>query len=103
MHVLKRNVNMALTTYGTKIDLRPLALRERHPLIFNTFRSLDAGESVELINDHDPAPLLGQFRAEWPGGFAWDDLQSGPEVWRVRIVKVPAQRDGRCCGACGGA
>ena len=94
---------MTLTSYGTKIDLRPLALRERHPLIFNTFRSLDAGESVELINDYDARPLLDQFCTEWPGGFAWDELQSGPDVWRVRIVKLAAHSDGRCCGSCGGA
>ena len=94
---------MALTTYGTKIDLRPLALRERHSLIFNTFRSLGSGEAVELINDHDPKQLLDQFRTEWPGRFAWDDMQSGPDVWRVRIVKLAAHGDGRCCGSCGGA
>ena len=94
---------MALTTYGTKIDLRPLALRERHSLIFNTFRSLGSGEAVELINDHDPKPLLDQFRTELPGRFAWDDMQSGPDVWRVRIVKLAAHGDGRCCGSCGGA
>jgi uncharacterized protein (DUF2249 family) len=94
---------MALTTYGTKIDLRPLALGERHSLIVSTFRSLGAGESVELVNDHDPGPLLDQFRSEWPGRFVWDDLQGGPEVWRVRIVKLSAHGDGRCCGSCGGA
>lgn len=93
---------MTLTTYGTRIDLRPLAPRERHSLIFNTFRGLDAGESVELISDHAPRPLLDRFRTEWPGGFAWDELQAGPEVWRGRIVKLPAHGDSRCCGSCGG-
>lgn len=94
---------MTLTSYGTKIDLRPLSPRERHPLVFNTLRSLGAGESVELINDHDPRPLQDQLRAEWPGDFSWDALQSGPDVWRVRIVKLAPHGDGRCCGSCGGA
>lgn len=94
---------MTLTTYGTRIDLRPLAPSERHPLIFNTFRSLGAGESVELINDHDAGPLLDQFRAEWPGRFAWEDVERGPYAWRVRIVKLASHGDGRCCGSCGGA
>lgn len=93
---------MTLTTYGARIDLRPLAPRERHPLIFNILRSLGAGESVELIYDHDAGPLLDQFRAEWPGRFAQDDVESGPDVWRVRIVKLAAHSDGRCCGSCGG-
>ena len=94
---------MTLTTSGTRIDLRPLAPRARHPLVFNTLRSLGNGESVELINDHDPTPLREQLRAEWPGGFAWDDQQAGPDVWRVRIVKLASHGDGRCCGSCGGA
>jgi uncharacterized protein (DUF2249 family) len=94
---------MTLTTYGTKIDLRPLAPRERHPLVFNTFRALADGEALELVNDHDPRPLYAQFRAELAGRFSWEDLIHGPDTWRVRITKLAAQGEGRCCGACGGA
>lgn len=92
---------MTLTTYGTKIDLRPLAARERQPLVFNTFRSLGAGEAIEFIADADPSLMQQQFRADWPGRFAWDTLQDGPDVWRVRIVKLAVHGDG-CCGGCGG-
>lgn len=95
---------MALTTYGTRIDVRSLAPRERHPLIFNTFRSLGSGESMELINDHDPRPLYDQFQGEKPGLVAWDYLENGPETWRVRITKLAgAHAGGQCCGSCGGA
>jgi len=95
---------MSLTTYGTKIDVRTVQPRERHPLIFNTFRSLAAGESMELVNDHDPRPLYYQFQSEKPGMFAWDDLESGPQTWRVRITKLAdGHANGQCCGSCGGA
>lgn len=98
---------MTLTTYGTKVDVREIAPRDRHPMIFSTFRSLGAGESMELINDHDPKPLYYQFQAELPGQFSWEYLQSGPEVWRVRIAKqakpASAHAQGGCCGSCGGA
>ncbi len=95
---------MALTSYGTKIDVREIAPRERHPLIFNTFRSLGTGETMEIVNDHDPKPLYYQFQAELPGLFTWDYLQHGPDTWRVRITKLgQAHGDGRCCGSCGGA
>lgn len=87
---------MALTTYGTRIDVRELAPRERHPLIFNTFRSLGPGETMEIINDHDPKPLFYQFQAELPGRFSWDYLQNGPQTWRVRIAKLGG------AGGCGG-
>jgi uncharacterized protein (DUF2249 family) len=44
------------------------------------------------------------MNAEQPGRFAWDYLESGPEVWRVRVTKLSvAHGDGQCCGSCGGA
>lgn len=95
---------MTLTSYGTQIDVRVIAPRERHPLIFNTFRSLGAGETMEIVNDHDPKPLFYQFQAELPGLFTWDYLENGPDTWRVRIAKLGQPHgNGSCCGGCGGA
>ncbi len=86
------------------VDVREIAPRDRHPLIFSTFRDLAADAAMELVNDHDPRPLYYQLQAELPGGFAWDYLASGPEVWRVRITKLGGRHgNGSCCGACGGA
>nr|WP_316639707.1 DUF2249 domain-containing protein [uncultured Roseateles sp.] len=86
------------------VDVRSIAPRERHPLIFSTFGALAAGQAMELVNDHDPKPLYHQFQAEMPGKFSWDYLDSGPALWRVSITKL-AQGHGKasCCGACGGA
>lgn len=85
------------------VDVRAIAPRERHPLIFSTFRGLAAGQAMELVNDHDPKPLYYQFQAELPGGFAWDYLEAGPETWRVAITRLGApQAAGGCCGHCGG-
>ncbi|WKB55399.1 DUF2249 domain-containing protein [Eleftheria terrae] len=82
------------------IDVRLLSPRERHPLIFSTFAALPPGGALELVNDHNPRPLYSQFQANWPGAFVWQDLEQGPEVWRVRISRsAPA---GQCCGSCGG-
>jgi len=71
----------------TVLDVRPLSPPERHPRIFNTFKSLEPGDSFVLINDHDPRPLLYQFQNEHDGEFEWWPLERGPEAWRVRIVK----------------
>ncbi len=70
------------------LDVRTIAPRERHPLIFKTFDTLEPGEAFELINDHDPKPLYYQFQAERSGQLAWEYLEEGPEVWRVKIGKV---------------
>jgi uncharacterized protein (DUF2249 family) len=74
----------------TTIDVRTIAPRLRHPLIFNTFENLGGGESFLLVNDHDPKPLYYQFSAEYPGIFDWVYEQSGPEVWQVRIARLVA-------------
>jgi len=70
------------------VDVRTLAPRERHPLIFGTFHQLAPGAEFVLVNDHDPKPLYYQFQAEHGGEFLWDNLESGPEVWKVRIGKA---------------
>lgn len=77
-------------TTATTLDVRTIIPRERHPLIFNTFRNLAPGEAFLLVNDHDPKPLYYQFRAELGEPFVWEYLESGPEVWKVRIGKNAA-------------
>lgn len=94
---------MTLTACDADMDLRALAPRERRESIFKTFSGLAAGGSVELVDDHDLRSLIDELRAAWPGRLACDDVQHGPDVWRVRLVKLAAPGDGRCCGACGGA
>lgn len=86
------------------IDVRTIAPRERHPLIFASFDRLAPNESLELVNDHDPAPLRLQFDNQFPGGFSWEYLERGPEIWRVSITrKANMHSAGSCCGSCGGA
>jgi uncharacterized protein (DUF2249 family) len=96
---------MAHSALPTTIDVRTIEPRARHPLIFATFRAISPGESMELVNDHDPRPLYFQLQAEMPGTFAWNYLEQGPGIWRVAITRnaraVPA--NDRCCGSCGGA
>ncbi len=86
------------TSQSKVIDVRPIAPRERHPLIFDTFARLQPNESFELVNDRDPKPLFYQFQAELPGLFSWDYLEQGPDVWRVRIGKATAGTS--CCSHC---
>lgn len=87
-----------------QVDVRAMPARERHPTIFKASRALATGESMELVNDHDPRPLFHQFQQEAPGQFAWQYLEAGPDTWRVRITRQgSAPAEGQCCGRCGGA
>ncbi len=76
----------------TSIDVRTIPGPQRHPLIFQTFESLQPGEAFEIINDHDPFPLHNQFNMTKRGRFRWDYLQEGPDLWRVRIGKIQPQQ-----------
>ncbi|MEP7283748.1 MAG: DUF2249 domain-containing protein [Rubrivivax sp.] len=92
----------------TTIDLRSIAPRERHALIFARFDALQPGQVLELVNDHDPQPLRLQFEDRAFGQYDWRYVETGPASWRVRIgksaVPVGAAAGDSCCsgGACGG-
>ena len=73
---------------STTVDVRSIVPRERHPLIFSTFDGLKAGDTMELVNDHDPKPLFYQLQAERHGQFSWDYLEQGPETWRFAIEET---------------
>ena len=73
---------------SSELDVREVAPRVRHPLIFSTFDGLQPGQSFVLVNDHDPKPLFYQFQAERSGEFRWEYLVSGPEEWQVRITRA---------------
>ena len=92
---------MSNTPVKTTIDVRPIVPRERHPLIFGSFDKLQPGEALLLVNDHDPKPLFYQFQAESKGEFTWDYLETGPEVWQVRIGKPVPEGSAALVGGCG--
>ncbi len=69
------------------LDVRDIIPRERHPKIFNTFDSLQPGEKMVLINDHDPKPLKYQLDAERRGQLEWEYILTGPEERKEEIVK----------------
>lgn len=68
------------------VDVRPVPPPQKHPLIFTTFFSLNAGETMLLVNDHDPKPLYYHFAAELKDQFEWNYVETGP-VWKVEITR----------------
>jgi len=72
------------------IFVPPIPGQERHPTIFGAFDRLAAGESIVIVNDHDPRPLHKQFQARCAGRFEWSYLESGPSRWQVRILCTAA-------------
>lgn len=60
------------------VDVRAIPRGQRHPRIFTGFCRLGPGESLVLINDHDPQHLGHEFEATSPGDYRWDYLETGP-------------------------
>jgi uncharacterized protein (DUF2249 family) len=78
------------TVNDPQLDVRTEPPARRHDLILSTYHGLETGSGFVLVNDHDPKPLYYQFAAEYPEQFTWDYLESGPEVWKVRIGRPTA-------------
>lgn len=72
------------------IDVREIPHGQRHPKIFGRYDRLAEGEAFTLVNNHDPKPLRREFEATHPGTFTWDYVESGPEIWKVRIGRTAA-------------
>lgn len=87
LHYLTRTVRRkkADPADAPPLEVRHMPPAQRHETIFEEWFKLKPGEGYVLINDHDPKPLYYQFSAEHPGEFTWDEIEMGPEVWRVRI------------------
>lgn len=71
-----------------ELDLREVERFRRHPLVFAKFDALTIGESFVLINDHDPIPLHGQMEAMRPQQLAWEYIERGPGIFRIRVSRT---------------
>ncbi len=91
IHITKQD-NSGLGDTGFSVvnefDIRPYPPTERHEMFYKAFADIQPGEAFEFINDHDPKPLYYQMEAESKEPFRWEYLEKGPEVWKVRVIKV---------------
>jgi len=91
IHIKKTEVTgMNPTGYSLvdNLDLRPHEPAKRHELFYQAFVDLAPNEAFEFFNDHDPKPLYYQMEAESEEPFNWEYLEEGPEVWKVRVIKL---------------
>ena len=101
LHSVKAHDDAALLVLATgkaeasvdkseELDLREVPRPQRHPLIFAKFDALAIGDSLRLLNDHDPVPLSRQFESIRQGQASWEYVERGPALFRVRIRRVGA-------------
>ncbi|MEP7079685.1 MAG: iron-sulfur cluster repair di-iron protein [Ginsengibacter sp.] len=75
------------TSEDTFLNVTILPPKLKHSTIFEKFDELISGESLTILNDHDPKPLYYELMAERGKIFSWKYLEEGPENWQVIITK----------------
>ena len=70
------------------LDVREIPPSERHPKIRETFASMDSGEVLELVNDHEPKPLFYEMQAEVPS-FDADNYEAEREGAEKFVARFP--------------
>lgn len=74
-----------------ELDTRVIPHAIRHATIFGALDALAVGISLDLLANHMPAPLLNQLEQRSPGAFETELIESGPELWRLRLTRVAAK------------
>lgn len=74
------------------LDLRPMPPFERHEKIFQIWGTLKPGETLKIINDHDPKPLRYQFEVEYKDEYEWEYQEKGPKDWVVAIKRLNKEK-----------
>ncbi|WEG08700.1 DUF2249 domain-containing protein [Microbacterium horticulturae] len=57
-------------------------------MAMGAFDALTDQASFVLVANHDPRGIHYMLQAERPGTSGWEDLESGPELWRARITRT---------------
>lgn len=74
-----------------QFDVRGVSKRLRHAAIFGALESLDRGDVMRFINDHDPLPLLNQIAQRYDGQVHHAYVQRGPEAFVIDFTIHPKQ------------
>jgi len=84
------------------LDVSPIPPAVRHDQVYAALDRLVSGETLELVVDHRPSPLIYELEATRPGQYRWDDGESGPLRFTARITCLAQIVDARPILAAGG-
>ena len=97
---------MMSTGNAYPFDARGVSKRLRHAAIFGALESLEDGETMRFVNDHDPLPLLGQIQQRYGSqiGIAYVAREPGNIVidFTVQLGAAPGQAAPAGASSCGG-
>ncbi len=73
-----------------QLDARAVPHAIRHATIFGALEAVAPGGGLVLVAPHDPKPLLAQVAQRYPGVFAVEYLDRGPQAWRLAFTRGAA-------------
>jgi len=68
-----------------RLDVRALPHGQRHAQVLSAIGSLPDDGALVLVAPHAPLPVLAEIDAQYPGQIEVQWLQTGPDVWQVRL------------------
>ena len=69
------------------LDMRNLNTDDKHKAVLEAFDSLELGERMILINDHDPSTMFEKLEEERGAKVEWEHTLEGPEQWESAVSK----------------
>lgn len=75
-----------------QFDVRGVSKRLRHAAIFGALESLDRGDVMRFVNDHDPLPLLSQIAQRYEGQVHHEYVQNNAEAVIIDFTIHPKEQ-----------
>jgi uncharacterized protein (DUF2249 family) len=72
-----------------RLDVRDVPHGERHARVLAALDALPDEGALVLVAPHAPLPLLAEIDSRYAGQVAPEWLQDGPEVWQIRLRRLP--------------
>lgn len=83
----RRRRRLVASSVSRQLDFRHLPPAQRDALMLDTCEKLTPDRAVILVNDYDPKPLHDKLELEHPGSLIWEYIESGPDVWQIRVLR----------------
>jgi uncharacterized protein (DUF2249 family)/iron-sulfur cluster repair protein YtfE (RIC family) len=72
----------------SRLDVRDVPHERRHELVLSAVQELPPGQALVLVASHAPRPVLAEIDARFGTRVQAQWLQSGPQVWQVRLERT---------------
>lgn len=79
----------AVLSIDPRLDVRDIPHAQRHARVLAALDGLPVDGALVLVAPHAPRPLLAEIDRRYGAGIAAQWLQDGPDVWQIRLQRVP--------------